>query len=39
MYAQNSLQALLVHGHLDGDMREVVIHSLVRAGLDRGVEF
>ena len=34
---QDGFQALLVHRHLDGDMREVVIDDLARPGLDGGV--
>ena len=32
MHAQNDLQALLENRHLDRDVREPVIHRLVRAG-------
>ena len=32
--AQDGVEAFLVDGHLDGHMREVIIHQLVRKGFD-----
>ena len=36
-YIQDLIQALLVHGHLDRDVREVVVERLVRRGRDARV--
>ena len=36
-YSQHLLQTFFVHGHLDRDMREVVVHFLIRPRLDGGV--
>ena len=36
-YVHGLLQALLVHWHLDSDMRKIIVNLWVRRGFDGGV--
>lgn len=38
IHLQNGFQTLLVHRHLDRNVREVIVNGLVRSGLHRRVE-